>query len=58
MRKSDLQKHTLHFHAGDFEELRVLYPDVSPTLVIRQLVRKHIEKLQAGSKPIAIEVEI
>lgn len=55
---SDLQKHTLHLFAGDFERLKEVYQDLGASIVIRTLVRKHLEKLAGGEKEIKIEVTL
>jgi len=56
--KTALQKHTLHFFEGDFEELKNLYPSVSATIIIRTLVRRHIEKVKGGQTELKIEVDL
>ena len=48
MPKSDineLSKHTLHLFSGDYELLRQHYPDLGAAVVIRKLVRTHLNKL-------------
>jgi len=50
--KSDLQKHTLHLFAGDFDELRSLFPDIEPSRVVRELVRTCIERKKAAEPPL------
>jgi hypothetical protein len=42
-----LQKHTLNLFEGDMEELRDLYPDVDPTVLIRNLVRQCIKQAKS-----------
>lgn len=55
----DLQKHTLNLYRGDWEELRVLFPDTETSVLIRELVHSCIANTKAadpeGGK---IEVEI
>ena len=61
MTKADeegLQKHTLNLYPGDYEKLRVLYPDVGAGAIIRRLVRKYIEQIETNGGSINAEVEI
>lgn len=53
MNNEPTQKHTLHLFVGDFQRLGELYPDLSASLIIRKLVRKHIE--EHSVKPEAIK---
>lgn len=39
-----LIKHTLHLFEGDFDKLRRLYPAITPSEIVRTLVRNHINK--------------
>lgn len=59
--KTDTTKHTLHFFTGDIERLKELYPVVGASVIVRTLVRKHIEgieaKLEAADSK-ATEIEI
>lgn len=45
--KQELSKHTLWLRAGDFKKLGEYYPLQGSSLIIRTLVAKHIEKLEA-----------
>jgi len=38
----ELQKHTMNFVAGDFEELRRLYPEVEVSALIREMVHDFV----------------
>lgn len=49
--REDTTKHTLHFFRGDVERLRVLYPETGASLIIRTLVRRHIERIEAAATP-------
>ena len=40
-----LQKHTLHLYEGDYERLRHLYPEVGAAIVVRKLIRKHLNEV-------------
>jgi hypothetical protein len=37
-------KHTLNLYEGDFEELQNAYRDLGASVVIRKLIRRHIEE--------------
>lgn len=47
---SELQKHTLHLFAGDYDELGSFFPTTTPAKVIRHLVRDTLKRLK-GSRP-------
>lgn len=53
-----LQKHTLNLYPGDYQKLRELYPDVGAGAIIRRLVRKYIEQVEATGGSIDAKVEI
>lgn len=53
-----LQKHTLNLYPGDYEKLRILYPDVGAGAIIRRVVRKYIEQIEANEASIDAKVEI
>lgn len=54
-----LQKHTLNLFAGDYEKLRELYRDVGAGAIIRRIVRKFIEQVEAsGASVIDAKVDI
>lgn len=50
--KLDLQKHTLNLYRGDFEELRMLFPKVETSTLIRELVRDCIVRTKANDPEI------
>ncbi len=59
MRPDDeqLSKHTLNLFEGDYEKLRSFYPDVGAGAVIRRIVRRYIEQVEAtGGSSINAEV--
>lgn len=59
MKNSDLQKHTLNLFAGDFDKLASYSPDLPAATVIRKLVRRYIEQIEAtGENSINPTVEI
>lgn len=49
MSKDELSKHTLNLFPGDYERLRDMYPEVGAGPVIRQIVRRFIEQVEAGT---------
>ena len=53
-----LSKHTLNLYPGDYAKLRELYPDVGAGAIIRRLVRKYIEQVEATGGSIDAKVEI
>lgn len=55
---ADLQKHTLHLYAGDYERLGQLFPDVPAALVLRKIVRAHIESVEGKKKSVKVEMTI
>lgn len=58
-KNSDLQKHTLNLYAGDFDRLAEFYPDIPAATIVRKLVRRYIEQVEAsGSASINPTVEI
>lgn len=59
MRRKDFgetTKHTLNLYTNDFAQLQELYPEIGASLVIRKIVRQHIEKMTKGNKAISVEV--
>ena len=46
MAKDDKTKHTLWLFKGDFAMLAELYPDLGASIVVRTLIRKHIEQIE------------
>lgn len=43
-----LKKHTLFLYEGDMERLASFFPELPASVVLRRVVRKHIEKLESG----------
>lgn len=41
-----LQKHTVRLYEGDFARLHDLFPEVDTNLVLRNIVRKFLEKAE------------
>lgn len=54
----ELHKHTLNLYAGDYEKLRSFYPDVGAGAVIRRIVRRYLEQIEASGGSIDAKVEI
>lgn len=48
--KHDLQKHTLHLYAGEYEELRDMFPDVGAAAVIRELVHGYLKQARSEAE--------
>lgn len=46
MAKGDLEKVTIRLHAGDKDKLNDYYPHVGYNVVIRELVRNFIRKIE------------
>jgi hypothetical protein len=43
-----LKKHTLFLYDGDFDKLATFYPELGASVAVRRVVRKHIQRLEAG----------
>lgn len=54
----ELEKVTLNLYPGDFSRLRDLYQDVPAGLVVRKLVRAHIEKVEGKTEVPKVEVDL
>lgn len=50
-----LQRHLLSLYVGDFAKLQAYYPEVTATVIVRKLVRKHIDALNRGLKDLPEE---
>lgn len=44
-----LHKHTLNLYEGDYARLQSYYPEVGAGVVIRKIIRKHLEVLDSKS---------
>lgn len=53
----ELHKHTLHLRAGDFDALRELHPDLTPSHVIRRVVSNHVDSLRRAREGVAAKLE-
>ncbi len=58
MPAKNLHKHTLFLYEGDYARLQAYYPEVGGAVVVRKLVRKHLEALDEKSKSNDNEAEI
>ncbi len=54
--KADLQKHTLNLYRDDLEKLAALHPSLDKSVVVRELVRAHIEKAEQEAPAEALKV--
>lgn len=41
-----LSKHTLHLYSGDYKRLQDNHPDLGAAVVIRKLVRNHLNRVE------------
>lgn len=46
--KADQQKHTINLRRGDYAWLQSTYPDVGANAIIRVLIQKHREQVEAA----------
>lgn len=46
-KQEELQKHTLNLRRGDMDALAVLFPRSSPSVMIRRLVSRYIDRVSA-----------
>lgn len=51
----DLQKHTLLLYSGDYARLQSIYQEIGAALIIRRLIRAHLEEVDPTPK---LEVNI
>jgi hypothetical protein len=56
--ETDLQKHTLNLYRGDYDRLRAAYPDIGAATVIRRVVRKFVEKIEASESATDVDLSI
>lgn len=54
--REPIRKHTLFLFAGDYARIGELYPDLGSAQAIRELVRQHIQMVEAASPTANIEV--
>lgn len=57
-RDGDLHKHTLNLFEGDYEKIQSYYPDTGAATIIRRLVRRFIQQVEAGSPSFDLEVKV
>jgi hypothetical protein len=60
MPKDDgLQKHTLNLRVGDMEKIKEYYPDVPASNIIRMIVSRFIDQIEAGAEQTAnVEIKL
>lgn len=60
--EESLRKHTLNLYEGDFDKLTSFYPKVGAAVIIRNLVRAHIMKVETNAAqnlpPVDLEVAV
>ena len=57
--ETELQKHTLNLFPGDYAKLQELYPDIGAATIIRRIVHKFIEQVEAGGDgPANVDINI
>ena len=57
--ETELQKHTLNLFPGDYAKLQELYPDIGAATIIRRIVHKFIEQIEAGGDgPANVDINI
>lgn len=56
--ETDLQKHTLNLYRGDYEKLRAAYPDIGAAVVIRRVIRKFIDRIEASAGETDVDLSI
>lgn len=44
-------KHTFRLVEGDVEKLQTFYPETGANAIIRTLVHKHVEEIEAKARP-------
>lgn len=50
----DLQKHTLNLRAGDLAAIKALFPRQDPSVMVRRIVSKFVDKMSAvQEEPVA-----
>lgn len=54
----ELTKHTMMFYEGDLDKLRAFYPDIGAGAIVRRLVQKYIEQIEAQGGVLDAKVEI
>ena len=49
-----LKKVTLNLYESDYLRLSIIYETLGPTVAIRQIVRRHLEKLREQEKTLDV----
>jgi len=52
----ELQKHTLNLREGDVDTIAELFPNKSPTVIIRKIVSKFVDSCLAGQEERKVSV--
>lgn len=53
----ELTKHTLNLRAGDFDKIGELFPDLGPSVAVRQILSRFIDKHFRPGKEVAVDPE-
>jgi hypothetical protein len=56
--KLELQKHTLNLREGDYEKIATYMPDVPTAIVIRRIISRFVDNLEASGGTLDSTVEI
>lgn len=56
-RDENLQKHTLNLWQGDYAKLQQYYPDIGASVIIRRIIRRYVEQIEAGADVVA-EIDV
>lgn len=48
---AEMTKHTLNLYAGDYQKLQSMFPETGAAIIIRKIIRKHIERIEAATSP-------
>lgn len=56
--KSDLTSHHINLYRGDFERLQELFPATQPGVLIREIIRGTIKRIEAGTEKIVEGIDI
>jgi hypothetical protein len=57
-RETELQKHTLNLCPGDYAKLQQFYPDIGAAVIIRRVVHKFVEQIEAEGTEADVEIKV
>lgn len=58
MPKADLSKHTLNLFPGDYAKLQQFYPDLGAAVIVRRIVRKFVQQIEAGGAAPITDIDV